>query len=228
MSEDPGQQLTRKYRTPRFKYGAIVSDAVRGDVEIVKLSDACIPWPIGKRGRSGKSLVVYGDLERAIQTESSSAVCYWWGVCATTAWKWRRALGVPKMTPGSVRLFRERMVPRLDDMRALVDYADQQRNAKIAESRRGVPRPQHVREALRRASIGRPMSDQQRRQIGERNLRLGIRPPKAGRPWTAQEDELLRTLSAAEVARRTGRTLTAVYSRRHDLKLPDRRRKQWR
>jgi hypothetical protein len=32
-------------------------------------------------------------------------------------------------------------------------------------------------------------------------------------PWTAEEDELVRTLSAQEVVRRTGRSLQAVYGR---------------
>jgi hypothetical protein len=36
-------------------------------------------------------------------------------------------------------------------------------------------------------------------------------------PWTPGEDELVRTLPPAEVARRTGRTPGAVYSRRYDL-----------
>jgi hypothetical protein len=42
-----------------------------------------------------------------------------------------------------------------------------------------------------------------------------------GRPWTPREDELLRTLPPAEAARRTGRTLLAVYVRCHELGLPD-------
>jgi len=39
------------------------------------------------------------------------------------------------------------------------------------------------------------------------------------RPWTAEEDELLRTLEPGEAAARTGRTLNAVYRRRHLLRL---------
>jgi hypothetical protein len=38
--------LLGKYRTPRFSYGSIVLDDVRGWVEIVGLTDAPIPWPI--------------------------------------------------------------------------------------------------------------------------------------------------------------------------------------
>ena len=35
--------------------------------------------------------------------------------------------------------------------------------------------------------------------------------------WTPEEDELVRALPPAEAAARTGRTLPAVYQRRHDL-----------
>jgi hypothetical protein len=37
------------------------------------------------------------------------------------------------------------------------------------------------------------------------------------RPWTPEEDELVRTLPTQEVARRTGRTTRAVYNRRRRL-----------
>ena len=40
-------------------------------------------------------------------------------------------------------------------------------------------------------------------------------------PWTAEEDELAKTLPAEEVARRTGRTLKAIYTRRQRLGMPD-------
>jgi DNA-binding XRE family transcriptional regulator len=36
-------------------------------------------------------------------------------------------------------------------------------------------------------------------------------------PWTADQDALLGTAPDAEVARRLGRTLSAVYTRRHNL-----------
>ena len=55
--------------------------------------------------------------------------------------------------------------------------------------------------------------------------RRGARPPRAGRPWTAEEDALLRALPAKIVAARTGRTLAAVWSRRQVLGMPDARRK---
>jgi hypothetical protein len=45
-------------------------------------------------------------------------------------------------------------------------------------------------------------------------------------PWTAEEDELLMALPAEEVARRTGRSLEAVYTRRQRLGMPDGRRRE--
>lgn len=36
------------YHAPPFHYGDVVMDEVRGEVTVVKLSGARIPWPIGK------------------------------------------------------------------------------------------------------------------------------------------------------------------------------------
>ena len=36
------------YKTPLFKYGSIVEDVARGDMKISGITDAPIPWPIGK------------------------------------------------------------------------------------------------------------------------------------------------------------------------------------
>jgi hypothetical protein len=38
-----------------------------------------------------------------------------------------------------------------------------------------------------------------------------------GRAWTPEEDELVRALPLAEVAGRTGRSLSSVYARRNEL-----------
>lgn len=86
-----GFRLLGNYRTPRFHFGQVVIDDVRGEVEIVGLSDAPISWPVGKRG-SAKALVVYGGLSQAIRTESNQAVAHAWGVTPQTITKWRKAL----------------------------------------------------------------------------------------------------------------------------------------
>ena len=60
--------------------------------------------------------------------------------------------------------------------------------------------------------------------------RLGIPNPAArpgaygSPPWTAAEDRLVRTLPPAQAAARTGRTMDAVYRRRHHLGLTGHRR----
>src|SRR5262245_15348776 len=58
-------------------------------------------------------------------------------------------------------------------------------------------------------------------RLGRRRPLRGTRPPKAGSPWTEREDALVRILPAKEVAKRTGRTLVAVWGRRQALELPD-------
>jgi hypothetical protein len=51
--------------------------------------------------------------------------------------------------------------------------------------------------------------------------------PNPWRPWTDAEDELVRSLRAGEAVKLlTGRTLRSVYDRRHQLRLPDGRRKK--
>jgi hypothetical protein len=75
---------------------------------ITSWSDGRISWPrcrrIGHRGGSG--LLVDDELVRAIRSESSLALPYWFGVQRETVWRWRKAFGVegPAGTEGSQRL----------------------------------------------------------------------------------------------------------------------------
>jgi hypothetical protein len=71
------------------------------------LTDARTFWPrcqrVGVRGGSG--LLVDEELLRAIRSESSLALQYWFGVNEATVWKWRRAFGIAQWgTEGSRRL----------------------------------------------------------------------------------------------------------------------------
>jgi hypothetical protein len=52
---------------------------VRGEVEVVGLHEAPVPWPVGKRGRA-KSLAVFQGLARAVRRGSEVAVAHHWGV----------------------------------------------------------------------------------------------------------------------------------------------------
>ena len=73
--------------------------------------------------------------------------------------------------------------------------------------------------------MGRKLPEEQRAKMSEAHKRRGTIPPKAGRLWTAEEDELVRTLKAVEAAEKTGRTLRAIYLRRNKLGVPDARRR---
>jgi hypothetical protein len=99
-------RLLGTYRTPRFRIGQRVRCLIRGEVIITGITDAPIPWPIGKFGR-GRSLVIYKGLSKAIRRESNLAVCYWWGITPQTVSKWRKLLSVPRATPGTSRLHSE-------------------------------------------------------------------------------------------------------------------------
>ena len=216
------------YAPPLFKYGDVVMDEVRGEVKIVQLSAAKIPWPIGRRG-STVSLVVYAGLAQAIVRESNQAVSHWWGITPQVVSRWRKALEVPRANDGSKRLWEinsrdERVVQGF--AKAQSKKHDPVRIAKSAATRRGRPRPPHVVAALRRASVGQIQSPESRRKHSATNKRKGIHPPLMGPIWTAEEDELVRTLTPREAARRTKRKLQAVYDRRHALSLPDGRRRE--
>lgn len=55
--------------------------------------------------------------------------------------------------------------------------------------------------------------------MSEAARRRGARPPWLKPGWSAEEDQLLLTLTPTEVAKQTGRSLTAVYGRRYVLGL---------
>lgn len=155
-------------------------------------------------------------------------MAYWWGVTGQTVRQWLKTLGVSLSNAGTHKL-RQR-IGQLESVRegrrkAIARARDPDRRAKIAAARRGKPRPAHVIEALRQSNLGRKPSAEARRKMSESHRRRGTRPPKAGRPWSADEDSLFQDLSATEVAQRTGRSLVAVYMRRRELGLPDGRRR---
>lgn len=65
-------------------------------------------------------------------------------------------------------------------------------------------------------------------QVAQVYKRRGTYPPAAGRPWMAWEDAAVRELSPAEAAKKTGRTRSAINSRRFVLQVPDGRRRRQR
>jgi hypothetical protein len=185
---------------------------------------------VGKRGRA-RSLVVYRDLARAVRRESAQAVAHWWGVTPQTVTKWRKALDVGPVTAGTRRLKRETALgPAVAAARekAYAVIRDPEKNAarreKIAQAKRGKPRARPVIEAMRQGRTGKPHDDEARRKMSAAHKARGTLVPGT-KLWTAEEDDLVRRLAAGEAAARTGRSLIAVYSRRRELGVPDRRRR---
>ena len=205
-------RLLGNYRTPKVRLGAFVRCLIRDEVEVVGLTDSPIPWPLGRTSRR-PAIVVYAGLAKAIRRESAQAVAHWWGVRPLQVSKWRKALSVGPTTAGTSRLrsayFDE---PWFEDARraAHSKARDPARREKIAAALRGRPQPWHVIEAMAAGRRGKPHSEETRRKMSEAHKRRGTRPPNAGRPWTPEEDDLVRTLPAACAAQRIGRTLEAV------------------
>ena len=173
MTEDDVRRLRfGPYRTPRVKLGTVLADEVRDcDVVVCGYTDARIPWPVGKPlGGRARSPVIYGELLRAVRTEANIAVCHWWGVTPQTVTKWRKALGVGMMTAGTTAVRSEKggepdILAGLAKGRLKIH--DPERNEKIAAARRGKPRPPHVIEAMRKARIGKSLSEETRAKMRE-------------------------------------------------------------
>jgi hypothetical protein len=187
------------YRTPRVRIGRVLSCEARDfDVIVSGHTDARIPWPLGySRERGGSSaLIVYGDLARAVRTESNQAVCFWFGITPQTVSKWRKALGVGLTNAGTHRLrsdYQQAPWARRARAKAVAKARDPDRRAKIAAAKRGRARPT---------------------------------PPgwvPNGTAWTEAADELVRTLPPAEAAERTGHPLGSIYTRRYELGVSRRR-----
>jgi hypothetical protein len=213
-------RLFGKYRTPRFRYGRKVVCEVRGEVIITGMTDAPIPWPLGRRGRERCSLVVYKDLAKAIRRESNLAICHWWGVTPQTVSKWRKALSVRRATEGTSRLHSEYDKELWADearAKAHAKARDPERRRKIAEARRGKPRPPHEVEPMHQAWRGSHHTEETRRRMSEAHRQRGTLVPGT-RMWTAKEDEMVKTLPAVEAAKKTGRSLLAVNARRKRLR----------
>jgi hypothetical protein len=184
-------RLIGTYRTPRFRIGRRVRCQVRGEVVITGMTDAPIPWPVGKGGRGRHSLVVYKGLAKAIRLDSNQAVVHWWGVDVQTVSKWRRLVGVRRATEGTSRLHREfDKEPWAVRARAKAHAKarDLERRRKIAEARRRKPRPPHVIEAKCRSWRGSRHTVESRQRMSEAHRKRGTLVPGAV-PWTAEEDE---------------------------------------
>ena len=185
--------LIGTYSAPAVKRGEVVTCLYRDrDCAITVLSDAAIQWPrCQPRGEQGGSgLWVNDDLAKAIRTESAAALRSWFGVSATVVWKWRKAFGVGG-----------RATTR--GSRAAIRVAAR-KGAAAMKSRGWTPDERKAKAATSR--------------------RIGLRPPPRWTParggWTADQIASLGTDHDEAVARRIGRSPSAVTSKRVGLKIP--------
>jgi hypothetical protein len=184
-------------------------------VTVGGFSKGPIPWPVV--ARPGKpTLIVCGDLVRALRREAAVAVMHGWGVTSPTVWRWRKALGVTGDTEGAARLKAENGRRHYEAVKAKLHAPAAV--GKSAAARRGRPLSAEHREKLRTANLGKRLSDATRRKLSATRKRLGLKAPDRT-DWAPWEDELLRTLPPKEVARRTGRPIWAVYGRRFRLRV---------
>lgn len=91
------------YTTPRVRIGQIVTCAVRGRLRVSSLERlGHIVWPMGlppEGGASRPSIIVMGDLRRALRREAAVDVAVYWGVNLQSVCRWRRALGIVHRAP---------------------------------------------------------------------------------------------------------------------------------
>lgn len=104
MPSVPGPPLVGgPYRAVRVRPGHTVVCLIRGEVEVHGVTegarstaDGPLAWPYVEPcpGTGRLTLLLLGDLARAVRVESVQAVCHYWGVSRYTVRRWRRALGV--------------------------------------------------------------------------------------------------------------------------------------
>jgi len=210
------------YLPPECTVGGWIDDEIDGRLEVGGWTAAPISWP--RRKKTGRaSLILCGDLVRAVRTESSEAVAHWWGVGITKVWMWRKALGVGRVTDGTRKLLQERTgVPPEAAARGRAAAAEPEARARMADSKRGKPAAPATREALLRAAKRRKPAGFGVRanaaMLGRALPELKIRAV-----WTAEEDAALQQMwrrrSVTDIALLIGRTEPAVTTRAKTLGL---------
>jgi hypothetical protein len=101
------------YQPPPCEVGSSLRCLIRGRQTVAGITDAPIPWPWAwqEQGGGHRLLIVCGGLAEAIRTETTLAVAHHWGVGRKLVTGWRRALGVDRMTPGTLARWRQ-LAPR--------------------------------------------------------------------------------------------------------------------
>ena len=225
-------KLLQRYRTPVYSRGELVYCHLRKcHVEVGGYTDALIPWPRAKKtGRA--SLILCDDLVKAVQTESEIAIAHWWDVGLVTVWKWRKALNVHPVTPGTEKLYQGYYHEKLPEKATALgrEHAALPENVeKMKSTKRGKPAHPATRQALKEAAT-RPKTDEWKKQHSQRMAQQwadGIRSNPD--EWTPEEREILSAhpgLTARELIELLpGRTINAIRGKRQQLSADKARRK---
>jgi hypothetical protein len=187
---------------------------------------------------------VNDELLRAIQTESSLAIHFWWGVSKTIIGIWRAAFGVNRRNnPGTVAGNRRAVnaSTAVTRGRKLSRKQVEERHRRAIQlnlikythsnPRPGGSRPWTTKE-LR--ALGKAPDEEAAAKIGRtkeavRCKRCQLVIPKDDpwmRPWSAAELTLLGTDDDEAIAERTGRTVLAVGLKRWKLGIPQKRERR--
>lgn len=206
------------YVPPEIPPSGVMFCEMRGTVIAKKYTDAPIPWPrVNKTGKH--SPVLCGDLIRAVQTESEIAVAYHWGVGVVTVWKWRKALGVGRVTPGTSReLLKSGNKGCLQsEIAAKGREAARQPEAlaKMAATKRGKPAHPNTKAVLL-AAAKRPKSEKWKAKRRKKTVEPGGR----GRKNIDWDKQPLGEIPDTEIAQKLGCTQSAVVHARKKRGIP--------
>jgi len=197
------------YHPPRTRRGKFLFCEWRGTVKVGDYSDGPIPWPLKWRTRS---LILCGDLVRAVKQESALAVANHWGVCTGIVSKWRNSLEVEPITDGTrflkSHVQTEAMTPAL--------------RKHLSRLKTGKPRKLTRRGAASlMAALHLPKSAQWFESMAPHfAARRGKPVDPNDRVWTSKEEKLIGTMPDKEVAKRLRRSVSAVTARRKLKEIP--------
>lgn len=157
------------------------------------------------------------------------------GIGVASVLEERRRLGIPRaqfalaeVVPSSaLRRLLARPIPEVINATGLSQYAVQSLRRKLrVQALRRLTRwtPDMISRLRRRLRLGSASDRELAEELGvpaaaltKKRHVLRILRQKTPRPWTPEEDALLRHLAPREVADRTGRSLEGVYLRRQKL-----------
>jgi hypothetical protein len=162
--DESARLLYGPYSPPVCRVGGMLEcEALGREVIVGGMHDSPIPWPY-RRKKGRHSLILCGDLVRAVRVESEKAVVHHWGVSPTTVYLWRKALGVGKWTEGTTRLILESIE------RGRKASRSPESRAKMSQAKAGKPISSKLRAAALEAAK-RPKSDAWKRAKSEQMLK---------------------------------------------------------